>query len=231
MSLTGYWRWRRLNRQRQAGASRDPALGERLPAPGTPVLGAPMLALDLEMTGLDPGRDEIVSIGWVPIDDGAIDLAGADEVRLLPGEERGVGDSATIHGIRDCDRQDGLTPAEALRGMTRALAGRVAVFHHAPLDTGFLDRALYREFGFGWLWPTLDTLAWFRNRQLRRGQDAAAENTALDAARAHYGLEARSAHNAFDDALSCAELALVLAARSRARLVDVCRLPRPGSHR
>lgn len=225
MSLTGYWRWRRLNRQRQANESRDPALGESLPPPGTPVLGAPMLALDLEMTGLDADSDEIISIGWVPIDDGAIDLSGADEVRLTPTDPGDVGDSATIHGIRDCDRHDGLTPAEALRRMTRALGGRVAVFHHAPLDTGFLDRALARELGFGWLWPTLDTLAWFRNRQLRRGQEAAAESTALDAARAHYGLEARSAHNAFDDALSCAELALVLAARSRARLVDVCRAP------
>ena len=228
MSLTGHWRWRRLKRQRLAEQARDSALGERLPSPGAPVLDAPMLALDLEMTGLDPGRDEIISIGWVPIDDGAINLAGADEVHLLPGDAESVGDSATIHGIRDCDRHGGLTPGEALRRMTEALGGRVAVFHHAPLDIGFLDRALCRELGFGWMWPTLDTLAWFRNRQLRRGHEAAAENTALDAARAHYGLEARSAHNAFDDALSCAELALVLASRRRARLVDVCRIPRPG---
>jgi DNA polymerase-3 subunit epsilon len=207
---------------------RDPAragLAGPLPPARTPVGRAPLLAIDLEMTGLDPAHDEIISIAWVPLRHGAIALAEAEEVHLRPSRPISVGHSATIHGIRDCDRGDGLAPAEGLARLLAALSGHIAVFHHAPLDTAFLDRALRATGQTGWRQPSIDTLAWFRQRQLRRGNESPPGASTLDAARRHYGLPERSAHNALDDALSCAELALVLAARSRARLIDVCSVP------
>lgn len=221
MKLLKRWRWHRLDRLLRSGGA-----GQGLPDATLRVNAAPLLAIDLEMTGLDPAADAIVSIGWVPVDRGAIDLEGACEVGIAPDPARTVGDSATIHGIRDCDRVDGLDAASALEQLLQALAGRVAVFHHAPLDTGFLDLALRREFGFGWRTPWIDTLDWFRRRQLKRDHDDPAASTRLEAVRENFGLDARSSHNALDDAISCAEVALVLAARSRARLLDACRLPR-----
>ena len=224
MNFFKRWRWQRLGRTlRTSGA------GNGLPDPMLRVDAAPLLAIDLEMTGLDPKIDVIVSIGWVPVDTGAVDLSGASEVGLEPDpSRRSVGDSATIHGIRDCDRADGQASKAALQALLQALDGRVAVFHHAPLDTAFLDRAMRRELGFGWRTPWIDTLDWFRRRQLGRGHEAPAGSTRLEAVREHFGLDARSAHNAVDDAIACAEVALVLAARSRARLLEVCRLPRMG---
>ncbi|MDT8438522.1 MAG: 3'-5' exonuclease [Wenzhouxiangellaceae bacterium] len=231
MSLLRRWRWVRLGRLRRQLAERGGldarmhrALNAELSAPSARVDGAALLAIDLEMTGLDPDRDTIISIGWVGIDDGALCLTSGDEIGLDPGEGR-VGQSATIHGLRDCDLGDGLNPAEAAARLMQALTGRIAVFHHAPLDIGFLDRLLRRHFGFGWVWPWIDTLDWYRRRQLSRHNEAAAASTRLDAVRDHYGLDVRDAHNAHDDAVSCAEVALILAARSRARLIDVCRLP------
>lgn len=215
------WRWRALDRALRSGTD-----GHGLPDPLLRINAAPLLAIDLEMTGLNPATDAIVSIGWVPIDHGSIDLAGASEVALTSDGAQSVGHSATIHGIRDCDRIGGLEPAEALGGLMNALAGRIAVFHHAPLDTAFLDRALRREFGTGWRIPWIDTLDWFRRRRADRDHDDAGGSTRLDAVREAFGLDARSAHNALDDALSCAEVALVLAAHSRARLIDACKLPR-----
>jgi len=216
------WRWHRLDRTLRASGGR-----KGLPNPVLRVDAAPLLAVDLEMTGLDPRVEHIVSIGWVPIEAGAIELAGASEVGLEPDpSRRSVGDSATIHGIRDCDRAGGQASKSALKALLQSLEGRVAVFHHAPLDTAFLDRALRREFRFGWRTPWIDTLDWFRQREAGRGHEAPAGSTRLEAVREHFGLDARSAHNALDDAIACAEVALVLAARSRARLTDVCRLPR-----
>lgn len=216
-----YWRWRALDR-----ALRAEGAGHGLPDATLRVNAAPLLAIDLEMTGLNPETDAIVSIGWVPIDEGAINLAGASEVGLNPDPSHSVGHSATIHGIRDCDRIDGLEPSEAIDCLMQAAAGRIAVFHHAPLDTAFLDRALKKELGAGWRIPWIDTLDWFRRRQADRDHDDAGASTRLEAVREHFGLDARSAHNALDDAISCAEVALVLAAHSRARLLDACKLPR-----
>lgn len=214
------WRWRALDRALRTGG------GTGLPDAMLRVNAAPLLAIDLEMTGLDPSSDAIVSIGWVPIDQGSIDLAGAAEVGLTPDPAHSVGHSATIHGIRDCDRISGFEPAQALAHLMQALAGRVAVFHHAPLDTAFLDRALRRQFGTGWRIPWIDTLDWFRRRQADRDHDDAGAPTRLEAVRENFGLDERSAHNALDDAISCAEVSLVLAAHSRARLLDACKLPR-----
>ena len=162
----------------------------------------------------------------MPIDRGSIDLAGASEVGVKPDPACSVGHSATIHGIRDCDRTGGLATAEALGCLLQAAAGRIAVFHHAPLDTAFLNRALKTEFGIGWRIPWIDTLDWFRRRQADRDHDDAGTSTRLEAVRESFGLDARSSHNALDDAISCAEVALVLAAHSRARLIDACKLPR-----
>lgn len=223
------WRWSRLARARDAAGRHCAELCESLrtplPDPRTPVHDAPLLAVDLEMTGLTPGSDAIVSIGWVPIDAGAIDLSAACELRVSSDGGRDVGHSATIHGIRDCDRHGGVMLGDALQRLVEALSGRIAVFHHAPLDTAFLDRALSDRFGVGWLWPAIDTLAWFRRRQRERDPDATEGPAHLAAVRAGFGLPPRAAHRAVDDAISCAEVVLVLAARSRARLGNAGRLP------
>ena len=194
------WRWLRMMRARAAAARACPeleqALRTPLPRPSERIRETRLLAIDLEMTGLDPQSDSILTMGWVPVDAGGIVLDGAGEVAVAATAGEAVGDSATIHGIRDCDRDRGVGSDAALTELVNALAGRVALFHHAPLDTGFLDHALRETFGIGWLWPAVDTLAWFRARQLGRDDETVAASTRLDAVRAHYGLAPRSSHNA-----------------------------------
>lgn len=212
-----YWRWQRSRRR----------LDGDWPSAALPVEAAPLLAIDLEMTGLDPHRDEIVSIGWVPIDSGAIDLAGARDRRLARRRRETVGDSATIHGLRDCDLVDAEAPETGLRALLEALRGRVAVFHHAPLDLAFLSRALGEALQLSWPAPVIDTLAWHRRRMhLSGGEESRQDAATLEAAGRHHDLIARSQHDALADALSCAELVLALARQSRARLLEVAQPPR-----
>ncbi|RFF31520.1 3'-5' exonuclease [Wenzhouxiangella sediminis] len=216
-----YWRWQRARRR----------LGGNWPSAALPVEAAPLLAIDLEMTGLDPVRDEIISIGWVPINAGAIDLGGAQDHRLARSERDTVGDSATIHGLRDCDLADAKSPDVALRALIAALDGRVAVFHHAPLDLAFLQRALASSLRTAWPVPVIDTLAWHRRRMRMSGTEHAHGNAStLEAACRRLGLVARSQHDALADALSCAELALALARLGHARLIEVAQPPRSGFH-
>lgn len=215
-----FFRWQRSNKRH----------GGDWPAPDLPVAAAPLLAIDLEMTGLDPEHDEIVSIGWVPISAGVIELEGAREHRLARGRRGTVGESATIHGLRDCDLDDARSATEGLGALVRALHGRIAVFHHAPLDLAFLARALDEHLGIRWGTPSIDTLAWYRRRRHLSGSDGSNRGAAtLEAACRHHGLVSRSQHNALADALSCAELLLVMAHDSGARLLDVAQPPRGTS--
>ena len=170
---------------------------------------ASWLAVDLEMSGLDPGTGHIISIGWVAIDGGSIHLNTARHL-LIDGHNL-VGDSATIHHIRDLDRSEGVDLASALRMLARALNGRITLMHHAPLDTGFLRSALKEEFGVDWFHPTADTLELERKRLFQREQNMPQDSLRLNTCRERHSLPRTQAHDALEDALATAELFLAWA--------------------
>ena len=70
------------------------------------------MAIDLEMTGLDPKIDQIISIGIVPIYQGRIILAKAQHIKVAINGS--VGSSAVIHGIVDHQLDQAITIDEAL---------------------------------------------------------------------------------------------------------------------
>lgn len=191
----------------------EPALQKLLDMPwpdaGQPWHEASWLAVDLETTGLDPRTGYIISIGWVAIDGGSIRLNTARH--LLIDSRNLVGDSATIHHIRDSDRWEGVDLSAALLMLAHALNGRIALMHHSPLDTGFLRSALKEQFGFDWFHPTADTLVLEKKRLFQREQNLPRNALRLNTCRERYGLPKTQAHNALEDALATAELFLAWA--------------------
>ena len=221
-------RWHKLQRHRTTaaailtGGDSGPApellhvLQQPLPDPSTPLTQLDFLAIDLETSGLDAQRDEIISVGWVPISNGRIQLTGS--AHWLVAAAQSGGPSAGIHGIRDCDRHQGIPLNTVLAHLYTALHQRWPVFHHAALDLGFLNRACHQHWHT--TWPTLyvDTLRWQRRRQ-QRAESAGQLN--LSRVMEHHQLPTRTAHNALDDALSCAEVFIALIAQYRACIGDV----------
>lgn len=168
------------------------------------------LAIDLELTGLDPRTDEILSAGYIPIDGPDIIHAGARHQLVLPEGE--VGQSASIHGLTDDHLASGRPLEDVLADVLHALAGRTLVAHHAPVEVGFLSRACERVYGVPLLVRAVDTLA-LQRRVLRIGSDAEVRHGALrlQASRDHFGLPRYRAHEALTDAISAAELFLAQA--------------------
>ena len=177
------------------------------PTPATPLAELGLLAVDVETTGLDPGRDQLLSIGFVPVDGEVIRLAGAGRVLLRPAGA--VGESAVLHGLTDDALATGVDPATALELLFRALRGRVLLAHHATMETGFLARACERVLGVRPELPAVDTMA-LQFRLLTRGFDdePAPGSLRLWTARGQYGLPRYAVHEALTDALACAELYL-----------------------
>lgn len=169
-----------------------------------------LLALDLETTGLDPARDEILGIGLVPVDGLAIGLGGAWQQTVRPRGQAGVGQSATVHGLTDDDLAAATPLAEILPVVLRALAGRVLLAHHAIIETSFLRAACQALDLPPPVGPVLDTVQLHR-RVLARWRSHAQirdDELGLAAAREHLGLPRYRAHDALTDALACAELYL-----------------------
>lgn len=190
----------------------------------TPVTELGLLALDVETTGIRPGRDVLLAVGWVPVDGTRIRLGGA---RRFVVRHDDPGDAVTIHGLTHDDLDSGAPLAEVLSALREALAGRALLAHHAPFDLGFLATA-HRAVGQHPLRvPVVCTLD-LQRRLLTRGGGAIPKGALrLWTARARYGLPRVPAHDALGDALACAELYLAQVAEldvdGSLRLRDVCR--------
>ncbi|HJC30069.1 MAG TPA: DNA polymerase III subunit epsilon [Candidatus Dietzia intestinipullorum] len=227
-------RFRAARRRRAARRLGDGPLRRYLqappPSPRTPLDELPLLAVDVETTGLDPAVDQLLSIGFVPVDGERIVLGGAGSLLLRPpGDDgRGVGQSAVLHGITDDAVASGLDAGEALDRVLDALTGRVLVGHYARMEVGFLSQLCARVHGRRPPLTVVDTLE-LHQRVLAPGFDAgfapgpAPGELRLWSARERYGLPRYRAHDALADAVACAELYLAQTAELRERGAAVLR--------
>ena len=168
-----------------------------------------LLAVDVETTGLKPERDQLVSVGWVPVHGRVIDLAGA-QYFVLRGAQ--VGESATLHGVTDDDVDAlGRDPVEVLDAFFTALEGRKLLAHFAQMETGFLGKLHADVRGVKWKLhdsEIVDTFTMERRHMERMGTYPRGEDLRLARVRQRYNLPAYANHNALTDALACAELYL-----------------------
>lgn len=171
-----------------------------------------LLAVDMETTALLPTEGRILSIGWVPIDDGKIQLAGAGHVLIKPDnlDRDSVGKSAALHNITDAMLEEGVSEQSAVGMLLDALRGRVLLAHFAPIEVRFGDAACRRHFGAPLRVPYVDTMELERRHMERMGTYPRGEDLRLARVRNRYGLPHYRSHNALTDALACAELYLAL---------------------
>ena len=204
-------RRQRALRSAAPGPLRD-YLGVPFPAPSVPLDEMPLLAVDIETTGLDPRVDRVLSIGWVPVDGGSV---VRDEVGGAGGA--GVGSSATIHGLTDDALAGGEVMADAVARLLGALTGRVLLAHFARIETAFLSGACERLWGAPLPCVVVDTLDLEHRVVTGRGQrDPEPGALRLWSARERHGLPVYPAHEALVDALACAELYLAQRAELQA---------------
>ena len=212
--LVGAFRRRRAARSLPDGPFRR-FLEAPQPSDRMPLDEVRLLAVDMETTGLDPRRDRVLSVGFVPVDGDRIVLGGAGSTLVRPpsqGDDDGVGQSATVHGLTDDDVAVGSDPAEVLDMVFTALEGRVLLAHFSPIELDFLGALCRRVHGTRPSLLAVDTLElhlWVLAGERGRASTVPGhDELRLWAARERYGLPAVSAHDALADALACAELYL-----------------------
>ena len=181
------------------------------PAKSTLLEDLPILAVDVEATGLKVGTDRLLSIGWLPVDGRTINLSGTREVVIAadPGkDDEGVGQSATVHGLTDDVVDAGIPLEDALGRLLEALQGRAMLAHFASIEQDFLNDACREVFGAGFSVPSIDTYALEKRHLERTSVFPRGEDLRLPRIRERYGLPVYHSHRAVTDALACAELYL-----------------------
>ncbi len=164
------------------------------------------LVLDCEMSGLDAKSCQLLSLGWVMIEHGRIVNASARH--QLIHADRGAGDSSRIHGLLDSSLAGATSAASVLMLLIKQMQGAVLVFHHAPLDIRFLQKAAIENFRCPLLFSYIDTMHIEKRRMHVQGKTMGLR---LAQCRDRYGLTSSQQHNALADAQATAELLLAQA--------------------
>ncbi|HEX9082997.1 MAG TPA: 3'-5' exonuclease [Holophagaceae bacterium] len=166
------------------------------------------VVLDTELTGLDPRRDDIVSLGAVRMRGGRLELGGAFHELVRP---RAVldGRSVVIHGITPSQVEDRPPIDAILEGFQAYAAGAVLVGHCVAVDLSFLDREAKRVLGAPLSNPAVDTLSlygWLRQRQGEPGRLPPARGLSLFDLAEAFDIPVLEGHTALGDACLTAQV-------------------------
>lgn len=187
---------------------------ERLPAPSPlderSLREQRWVVLDLETTGLNLNKDQVLSIGAVVIEDGAIDFSQQFE-RTLQCDKQKLGPSVLIHGLAPSAIAAGSDPAEALLAFMEFVGDSPLLAFHAPFDSHMLGRALKDHLGYRLQHSFLDVA----DLAPMLCPQANLRKASLDEWIDWFKLQVFDRHNASADALATAELALILFSRAR----------------
>jgi DNA polymerase-3 subunit epsilon len=166
---------------------------------------ASILSVDLETTGLDPAKDQILSMGFISMEHNEIVLASAyHQIIRAHGDLKE--DNVVIHQITDTAKAQGAFLEKVIEDLLAALAGKVMLVHFAHIEKNFLERACKQIYGMAPVFPIIDTLAIAKKRFDKKGLPYKPTELRLSSLRNAHKLPLHYPHNALNDALATAEL-------------------------
>jgi len=189
---------------------------------------ASFAVLDFETTGLDVARDYVLSYGVVPIERGRVRIEGA-LYRVVRPPIPVTAESIRVHGIRPVELTAAPSLDEIAHELLDALEGRTLVAHAATIELAFLGRL--QKHGRRRVRRAIDVIDLAADLAARdRGVPTPRSARLADLA-AGFGVPVARTHHALGDALTTAQLFLVLASRlellGAGRLRDLAGARRP----
>jgi DNA polymerase-3 subunit epsilon len=167
---------------------------------------ARFIAIDVETTGLDPRRDEVISFAGIPIESARIVAPEAVSGLVRP-RDATTGASTEIHGLRDRDLTSAPQAPDALAPLAVAMRGRIPVVH-----AQWVERTFLRKAGCPLPRRIVDTALLWRLLSVGRG-DRDPGTCSLSTIAWGLGLPAHRPHTAEGDTLTAAQVFLAMATR------------------
>ncbi|MEM2119520.1 MAG: 3'-5' exonuclease [Archaeoglobaceae archaeon] len=159
---------------------------------------AKFASIDLETTGLNVEKDEIIAIGIVPIQ--GLTILASQSFYSLVKSKRSALKAMKIHGISDDILKNAPSFEEISEKVYEMLRDRILVGFCIKLDYDFLKKALK-----GFEAKTIDVLRVDRILGKFLGEKYA-ESPSLDALAKKYGIKTTYRHNALADAFITAQI-------------------------
>jgi DNA polymerase-3 subunit epsilon len=166
------------------------------------------VVLDVETSGLDPQRDQLLAIAAIAI---RVDWAAkrlsitpgdSFEVVLRQSEVASAKDNILLHGIGQQRQREGEPMADGLRAFARFAGSSPLLAFHAPFDQAMIGRFVLAHLGAALpnRWVDIEQLCAVTHEKVRA--------RALDEWMAHFGIVCANRHQAAADTLAECELLL-----------------------
>lgn len=177
-----------------------------------PLSSQRFVVVDLEATGLHTGKDKILSIGAVVVENGGIAM-GDQFARTLKRKDVKVNEAVLIHQIAPSELATGARPKTALLDFMDYTGRSPLVAFHAMFDQRLLQRELRDFFGYQFRHHFFDLAEVAPMLCPEHGM----RQPRMDDWINYFGLQVLQRHNACADALATAELLLILLKKADAQ--------------
>lgn len=178
--------------------------------PSTPIEKAKFLVVDLEMTGLDPQRDEIVEVAAIPVTGFEMGEEPGFYSEIEP--ERSVpAATKAVHGLHGRELAAAPNAQSVLPELAKLFYNKIVIAHNVGVDVAFL-RAKSKKIGImPPSRPMIDTM------KLAGAIWPGKNRIGLDELLRMFDIErTQQRHNALDDALSTAKVFVRMVHRLKA---------------
>ena len=188
--LSSSWQKRQLQRPELASMFEPPMQGQ-------------WVAIDCEMTGLNPKKHHLLSVAAIHINGDIIDTGNGLHLVCRPPvmPDR---DTIIIHGLRTADVEYGMSYDDMLGLLLPFIDNRPIVGFCPQLDTAFLNPLVKRYMGAPLPNTVLDVRRLYSQRMGSHNPDIPNQSQQLPKILAHYNIPEMGAHDAYNDAVMTA---------------------------
>lgn len=177
-----------------------------------------MVVVDVETTGLDVRRDDLLAIGAVSIADGQLDLSSGHSA-LIESDSTPSAANVLVHRLTPRRLRHADSPTQALEDFLHYAGHAPMLAYHAPFDAAVLRRAVLKTEARVIRPVWLDVAEWV----LLARPEIGPAIPSLDDALAAFNIPTADRHDALADATATAWLALKLIAISEDQGIDTVR--------
>ena len=166
------------------------------------------VVFDTETTGLNPKKDEILSIGAVKIKDNKILTSQTFEV-FVKNSCNISSESKKIHGIREVDLVDAKTTLEAIPKFLEFIGSRPLIGYYLEFDIAMINKYVKPMYGISLPNKQIEISEIYYNQKIEfipQGNIDLRFDTILE----NCGIPDMGAHNAVNDAIMTAMIYLKL---------------------
>jgi DNA polymerase III subunit epsilon len=166
------------------------------------------VCLDCETSGLNPKKDEILSIGAVHIKDNKILMRKTFNVFLKPSNHINA-ESIKIHHIRPMDLENGLDPQDAIFQLLDFIGSRPIVGYYIKFDVSIISKYTKKFIGITLPNETIEVSSmYYRTR--KKTSDYEFIDLKFDTILKNLNIPALGKHDALNDAIMTSMMFLKL---------------------